>query len=190
MKKIKINALREGDKSSVFTKQRRHQVVLGNGQTVYFKDLKRAKAYITATNEFLNQKLYEINALYIDVFTEYRKAWFYFFDIYDRRMHIVSDNNVLQEIHLIENKMTIMVARAHFTNGPFIVWNGFRLMLESMENICNTLIYLYKQKKHYSEAHQVRAILSRINIMYKELERYGAKSPPVHAAGSAHHHTG
>ena len=148
MKKIRIEKIKTGDKSAVYTKQKRHCVYLGNRVSVYFSDMKKAKAFLVQTNEFLNQKLYEINSLYIEVFTEYRKAWFYFFDIYDRSLHIVSENKILMDIGAIEKKMSLMVARSHFPNGSTIVHQGFSYIIDVLMDITDTLILLYKQKKH------------------------------------------
>jgi len=127
----------------------------------------------------LNQKLFELNALYIDLFTEYRKSWFYFFNIYDKKMHLAGDNHVLREISVIENKMTLMVARAHFGNGPSIVWQGFRVIIDSMKNITTTLSGLYKNKKFYAQSHQIRAIEARIMILENQLNEYGKESKPA-----------
>jgi hypothetical protein len=179
MKKIVIKNLTKSDKSSVHTRQRKHCVFLGNDSSVYFSDMKKAKAFLVATNEFLNQKLFELNALYIDLFTEYRKSWFYFFNIYDRKMHITGENNVLMEISTIEKKMTLMVARAHFENGSSIVWHGFRVIISSMKNITGSLSYLYKTKKFYAQSHQIRAIEARIIILENQLNEWGSDLKPT-----------
>jgi hypothetical protein len=173
MKKIKIKNLHDGDKSSHYTERKKHTVFLGNNVTVYFSDRKKAEAFLVETNKFLNLKLFELNALYIDLFIEYRKAWFYFFNIYDRNMHVNGSNLVIREIETIEKKMTLMVARSHFGNGSSIVWQGFKIILESMDNIAGSLIELYKTKKHYAEAHQIRVIEERTGNLRKQLEMWG-----------------
>jgi hypothetical protein len=173
MKKIAIRTITKADKSSIHTKQRKHSIFLGNEVTIYFSDKKKAAAFLVATNLFLNQKLFELNALYIDLFTEYRKSWFYFFNIYDKKMHLSGDNQVLREISVIENKMTLMVARAHFNNGSSIVWQGFRVIIDSMKTITATLSHLYKTKKFYAQSHQIRAIEARINILERQLKEWG-----------------
>jgi hypothetical protein len=173
MKKIVLKTITKSDKSSIHTAQRKHSIFLGNEVTIYFSDKKKAAAFLVATNQFLTQKLFELNALYIDLFTEYRKSWFYFFNIYDQKMHLASDNNVLQEIAAIERKMTLMVARAHFGNGSSIVWQGFRVIIDSMKNITVTLSHLYKSKKFYAQSHQIRAIEARIKILETQLSVWG-----------------
>lgn len=177
MKKIQLTNVKFADKQARLIKQRKHCVYLGNGVSVYFTDLKAAKSFLVKTNQFLNQKLFELNSLYIDLFTEYRKAWFYFFNVYDRKLHRNSENFVLIEIQTIEKKMTLMVARAHFDNGSTIVFQGFRIILSSMETITETLIDLYKAKKHYAEAHQIRAIQSRIEILKAQINEFGKDMP-------------
>jgi hypothetical protein len=173
MKKIILRNVHKADKSSIFTKQKKHCVFLGNQVNIYFSDLKKAKAYVVETNEFLNQKLFEVNALYIDVFSAYRKSWFYFFNVYDKNMHFSGNNQVVRELETIEKKMTLMVARSHFENGSFIIWQGFNVVLESLKTIIQALNLLYKQKKHYAEARQMQTIESRIKMIEDQLNQWG-----------------
>jgi hypothetical protein len=173
MKKIALENVKRADKTSIFTEQKKHLVYLGNGTNLYFSDLKKAKAFVVETNEFLNQKLFEVNSLYIEVFAAYRKSWFYFYNVYDKNMHINGNAQIIRELELIENKMQVVVGRAKFVNGSFIVWNGFTLILESLTTIVSAIRLLYKQKKYYSEARQIQAIESRIKMIIHEFKKWG-----------------
>jgi len=173
MRKIRIENLTKADKSNHITKQRKHQVFLGNNVTVYFSDMKKAKAFLTVTNYFLNRKLFEINALYIDIFTEYRKAWFYSSGEYDRQMHFINDNFVFRDIEIIDRKFSLMVSRSHFENGSSIVWHGMYIIIECCESTIGKLTDLYKAKKHYAEAHQLNVIAERLGILKLQLDEYG-----------------
>ncbi len=173
MKKIKLQNISLKDKSSIFTKRKMYSVFLGNDIDVFFTDLKDAKAFLVATNEFLNQKLYELNALYMELFCEYRKAWFYFFNIIDSRIQNIGVTGVFREFEIIEKKITLMAARSGYQNGSSIVWHSFKISTESLQIISNSLISMYKSKKHYSEAYQVRVINERIKTLSDQLESWG-----------------
>jgi hypothetical protein len=174
MKKIQINKIVRKDSQSIFTKQKKmHGVFLGNNVMAYFRDHKEAAAFLTATNRFLNIKLYELNTLYCDIFVEYRKAWFYFFNIADSRMQSIGVTGVFRELEIIEHKITFMVARGGYENGSTIVWHSFRIALESMQQISESLISMYKEKRFYNDAYQIRVILERVKALQDQLESWG-----------------
>lgn len=173
MKKITLNAVHAKDMNSIFTADRKHNVLLGNNVIVFFKDKKKALAFLVATNDFLNAKLYELNSLYIDVFSEYRKTWFNFFNPTDSRMKNLGPSDLFNELETVEKKINFIVARAGYANGPFIVWQGFRVSIDSLNKVIKVLAEISQDKKRYSEAHQLRVIQSRIKILSNELDAWG-----------------
>ena len=57
MKKIKINAYLSPDKTSVRTKQRLHNIVLGNSVTICFTNKRNLTKFLYETNLFLDIKV-------------------------------------------------------------------------------------------------------------------------------------
>ena len=72
MKKINITSITKADYSSHLTKLRTHCVSLGNGSINYFSNINKAKEFLAKTNRFLNERLFDLNELYIDVHTHFQ----------------------------------------------------------------------------------------------------------------------
>lgn len=139
MKKIKLVNIIQADKSAVYIKYKSHSVALGNGVTVYFSDYKGALSFLAETNNFLNQKLFEVNQVYADLFVEYRRAWFY--------AGSELDLSLFGTLESIEKQFSLMISRAHFQNGNYFVFKYFFNIIESLNNICNEISALYRRKK-------------------------------------------
>ncbi len=78
MKKISIDKLTRADKFSIRTRDHYHTVSLRNNIRAYFTSIVKARKFLSDTNNFLNQKLHEINDIYAEVSSIYTRLWFLF----------------------------------------------------------------------------------------------------------------
>jgi len=168
MKKIKIKNVVRADKSAIHTKLRKHSVYLGNGVTRYFADRKKADRFLSETNRFLNEKIFEVNMLYVDVFSEYRRVWFV---IMGKRDELCAESMVAQ-LHQVERTFNLMINRAGFTNGNHFVFKYFIDILNILTSICESIAGIYRSKKNYPDAHHIAVIEKRIDGVRKQIEGY------------------
>jgi hypothetical protein len=170
MKKIKLRMIVPADRSAVLIKNRKHCVYLGNGVSRYFTDKKQAERFLAETNRFLNEKIFEINQLYIDMFGEYRRAWFSFSG---QRNEAMIQMNMVAHLNQIERTMDLIISRCGFTNGNHFVFKHLTDVLKIMGSLCRQIADLRHAKKQYSESHQVKVIVRRIEVAVKDVEEYG-----------------
>jgi hypothetical protein len=78
MKLVKISTYTEPKPDSIRTDDSFYWVRLGNCKRVKFKSRRNAVAFLSETSEFLLEQLVELNFLYDESFTEYRRTWFHF----------------------------------------------------------------------------------------------------------------
>ena len=63
--------------SSVYTKDKFYNIVLGNGASIRFKDKKKIVFWLTHVNNNLTEALQELIIIYTDLFREYWQLWYY-----------------------------------------------------------------------------------------------------------------
>ena len=62
-----------------FRKQGNNYIVsLGNGTVHSFTSQRKAQDYLSKTNKFLTVQLFEAHTVYMDLWQEYQRCWFYF----------------------------------------------------------------------------------------------------------------
>ena len=75
MKKVTLRNYSTKDKGSIYTRDHKNCVSLGNGASVSFTSEKQCRAFIVLVNKELNVLIDDLNLLYIDLFREYRFIW-------------------------------------------------------------------------------------------------------------------
>jgi len=143
-------------------------VFLGSGATVYFKNLKHARAYLVATNKFLTLKLFDINQLYIETFAAYRLAWF------DMRDNL---GVVTREFNLIDQRFNKVTNLGRGPNDNAWVFKDLLLVCEGLETCIFELDKTHRQRNNFSAVWHNNTLLNRIEIIKNELNNYGKDMP-------------
>jgi len=168
MKKIEINNITFADKSSYWTKRRRHSVALGNGITVYFTNINNAKQFLAKTNRFLNDRMFELNQLLIDVFREYRLAWFHL----KKESELISHSLITSES--IFNRLVKLNYSANYNMYTFIDLKKIvNLLLQSIDE----MRIMYRRKKYYVQLAYLGVIEKRLKQLDKAVAEYGGINP-------------
>lgn len=165
MKKISINSLTRSTKSSIYTKEKKHSVALGNGKVFHINNIINAKQFLAETNRFLNLKLHEINDLYIDLNTHANSMWFSMDDRQDRAF--------LSDIEVFMNSRRLAVERGHFANGNHFIFRHLENCLNSLIRIAIALNKVLKKTGRASETYRIRSIEDRIHRIKYEINKYG-----------------
>jgi hypothetical protein len=157
-------------KSSHYTKQRMYSVWLGNGAKRYFSNLKDAKAFITETNRFLNDRLHELNYQYGVIFTEYRKVWFYLSDNYETRKF---EKKIIECFAFIDKFFIQAGTRSGTINGNYFVFNYLFGICEHLVIIIDEIINVLKQRRYSAEEKRVDTFKRQIVFIRSELDGFG-----------------
>lgn len=170
MKKIKLENYTDPKPGSIFVRDKSYWVWLGNGVKRSFSNRKHAEAFLVATNRFLNQKVFELNRLYVEVFAEYRRLWFYF----DKSQTVIN-NRIEANLEWTNKKFNLMIDISSHINGNFTSFQNMRVIIDNLRDIVNELMTLQKQKNNWVEKYNLAVIAARLDELEKALNDYEAK---------------
>lgn len=175
MKKINIETISDGDKSSIRTNNRKHRVFLHSDLTLSFDDHKKAKIFLVGVSDFLTFKLFELNEIYIELFTHYRRAWFY--------IDNTQDKNILTETRTIDHSFKLCFERSNWQNGSHYVFNWIRSICESFQSIIRIIESMQIKRGNYAENRIMKALSKRIEYILNEIFSYGQPNKTYQANG-------
>ena len=158
MKRIIINHITGNDKSSIHSGFRTWNVAMGNGLTLRFKNEVYAKSFMVKASEDLSFQLIVLNEIYMDLFAEFRRNWFYF-NLTQELLR--SEQRIKNAFELFEHQTHLAVSRCEFANGNHFV---FRYMYQS----CKALIEV---SEILSNFHVYRRNFSHAKILNVHKER-------------------
>ena len=169
MKKITLNHIQLADKSSIRLSQKAYTICLGNGNIIRLSNKKEAEAILAEINRDLNFYLVMLNTIYIDVYTHYRKLWFYF----NNRNGVEQERDLNSNFSYLDRDFELMVTRSHYENGNQFVFKNFFTACEYLETNIKILQAVELARGGYAEIRMLRVILTRIEFLRDELGSMG-----------------
>jgi len=169
MKAAKIERFDEKNKNSILTRDHSFRVVLGNNSTNTFSNRKHLTKFLAETNEFLKTKLFELNKIYIEVFTEYRKMWFYF----DNEQREIIAMRFDEDLQFINKSFTLIIDRSGWENGNWMVFKHLGNIITMFEGILREMIDVQRTKSNYVEKRNLEVVASRLEYLKKTIEDWG-----------------
>ena len=167
MRKIKVTKIVPKKSKSVYTRDLRHQLNIGNGYTVYFENAKDCAAYAVELDEFLNLKALELNEIYIDLWSNYRKYCLIYatFFLHDRKikMHILN----------LDRDFEKLITRTRGPNGHHFCFNIFNSIIVDLRAFAEYLIDAIKTARLGMLWHLFDIILARLDAYSESLKNYG-----------------
>lgn len=170
MKKINIKSITKADKTSHLTRQRTHCISLGNGSINYFSNITKAKEFLAKTNRFLNERLFDLNELYIDVHTHFQRNWFYFNN--DSQNIRGLEHSCYKNFELIQDCMNLVCTHSHYTNGNHFT---FKHLNEIQDCLINTVVIIKKihvLRDNYAESRCMDVLIRRIKYIKTLINNY------------------
>lgn len=177
MKSIKLKNIGFPDKESVFTDQRLYSVNLGNGIKRQFANKTHAKAFLAEVSRYLTYKLHECSELYIDVFTYWRRAWFYFdhnryTGSHDYNKWYKLERSCKDQIEIISEVMDRIYIGHVGENGNYFVFNNFYTVLDAMEKLVRNINAIYENKGNYGTIYELEILNRKILGCRRTIETY------------------
>jgi hypothetical protein len=172
MRHINIEHFRPADKSSFLTIQKRHNVALGNGLNLLFTNVNEVKSFLAKTNKFLNAKLFDLNELYIETFTNYQRQWFFMGNSSEMEHQ---ERRILYNFRIVSRNMEMMVRRSAFENGNQFVFLQFINSINSLILVIEILKDIQKARYNYLENNYLNTIEERCRTLNDQLTNYGFK---------------
>lgn len=164
MKKINIKTIYKADKHSIRTKLKSHCVFLHNEISIYFTDIKDAKSFLVKTNDFLNDKLWELNEISIELYSHFKRSWFY--------LGHSEESSIRTSIRMIDENMKLIISRSSWENGPPYTWKWMDGIMNDQLSIAEVINELNKRRGNYAEIRVINTLIARILFVKKQMEKY------------------
>ena len=170
MREIKLFKIELPNKSSVYIEQRTYRIWLGNETRRSFSNIKEAKHFLTETNRFLNEKLFELNYLYTVAFSEYRKVWFYLSDNYQTKR---IEDKINECFAFMDKMFTNAGTRSETINGNYFVFNYLFAICEQLMMVFDKLIEVHVHRNYFADIKTVSSFKVRVETILKEIKDFG-----------------
>ena len=166
MKKVKVTNLTYPVKNSIYVKEKKYWVALGNKVRVSFTNRKNALAFIAQTNRFLNEKTFELNKIYVDIFSEYRRIWFYFDSKNARLM------NFEQQIGFLEKRFDLLIDTSSYEDGNYNAFFHIRGIVYLLQEMLTQMQRVMAGKNNYAEKYNLGIYLRRLDDLLQAVNDY------------------
>jgi hypothetical protein len=166
MKKIKVNRIDELNKKYVVT--------LGNGSQHHFNSIRKAEAFQNKTNKFLTELLYQVNQLYSDLFQVYRQCWGYFTPTESTHnfKYFSSGDKIKKDFENIDSLLTALTENQHRKTSYYRVYADFRIIHESIINICTSLNNVIQSKSITFLNIRINQFITNANHLNNSIQNY------------------
>ena len=174
MKGIKLQQFTTPNKESVYIKDKKYCVHLGNGYEGYFGSNEAVVSFLHETNSFLNHKLHDLNFIFIEAFSLYRIAWFYL--DHNKRTKKINlsgiDDRVKRNISGIEHGFVMLTTRSHFHNGNYLSFKHFNNISTNLTEMLKDINLLFTQKGHTDRIYKIRQLTEQITAIKKQINTW------------------
>lgn len=160
MKKVNITKITAPEQKSIYTERKKYGVYLGNNLKASFSNEKKAKQLLTNVNKALNFALVDLNIIYIELFNEWRRAWFSLPDQIENSFTIISKNFRLS----VSN---------NYENGNFYPFLHINSICMEALGVCGKLKEYYINNKEYISANIIKSLEKRINFIISQIDQAG-----------------
>ncbi|MFT3885581.1 MAG: hypothetical protein QM724_09160 [Flavobacteriales bacterium] len=149
-------------------------MLLGNHKRVLFRSRRHARAFQADAERFLNECLFEVNALLIDAFSELRNAWFLFrnHNRINARLKQI-DDTTRTHIQDAWRSMDLAVDQVFGANGVFMAWKHVASATASLQALALLLRDFHVARNRAVERARMELLIRRCNTIAEALRHYG-----------------
>jgi hypothetical protein len=172
MKVIQYTTVSLPQKEHFTQKSQYYGVSLGNGFSCQFTSKRDADKFAVSTKSFLTDCLIELNELYIDVWTDYRRNWFYFTGRTTeshKAMHKV-ESEIINSLQAVEN----CFGKIERTTDNFTPWRLISKAISSVLDIIDHLFLVRKKRNEYVERKNLEILRKRAHSLIYSMSDYGS----------------
>ena len=171
MKKIALHRITPPNKESNYTIDNRYTIHFGFDMIFHFKNEVKAKKFLSDTNLLLNNTVFELNIVYIDIWVVYRKLLLLHYD------YFVRDYTVVTKIAEIEKTFALILGRNSWANGNVFTYKWINTVIILLENCIEALCVMLKKKNKYDDINYLKVYDNRLVYIESKLTNWGADLP-------------
>jgi hypothetical protein len=164
MRKTHLHTITDPKPGSIYTRDKKYWIWLGNGIKCSFSNKKQAVSFLANLSKLVNEKLFELNLIYIDIFAEYRRLWFYF-DVEQLRQ------SPDEQLHYI-NKNFDMLANTRWQQSNIGAFNRLRNLIDDLKQLTQLVIEVAIKKNDYAVKNFLNVHVRRMDAMKASIETF------------------
>jgi hypothetical protein len=164
MKKIDLFMIQLPNKQSHYIIDKKYRIFLGNDCKVAFDNIKAAQQFLSETNLFLTQTLHELNDIYIQAFSMFRRYWFHF-----QR----DTDNITDIIILIDKTFLLAVNRCHSPNSNYFIFNHLFSIIKNLSELLSLTYKVVQSKWLATDINLMNVYQLQLKRAYERIENWG-----------------
>lgn len=163
MKKIKLTNYSKPTPGTNRAQEKLYTALLGNNVRLTASNQKDILKLLAAVSAQLTELIIATNTLYISVFTEYRRLYFYL----DRK------NKIADMLLQIEKSFNLLFDRQAFENGNYFTLVHMASILSSLQSICGELLKLSEKRNFTMISRQIDQLYNQAAALSDQLADVG-----------------
>ncbi|HYD20009.1 MAG TPA: hypothetical protein VEB40_00940 [Flavipsychrobacter sp.] len=159
-----------------FTHQEgKYRVHLGNGTTHSFSSKRKLVAFLNQTNKFLTTQLFEVHGIYMAVWQEYQRSWFYFGweDNKQYTLHYLDQRKCEESLQGCEQAFVMAWKRHDWANGTHSAFMHMEVAIDCCKEVVGILLHLHRKRSSTVEIYRLNALLKQLVLASSTLSAYG-----------------
>ena len=167
----------------------RYRVHLGNGTTHTFSSKRKLLAFLNQTNKFLSTQLFEVHGVYMSVWQEYQRAWFYFGWENNKQwtLHYLDQKKCDENLQSCEQAITLAWQRHTWDNGNHSAFKHLNVAIECLKEVTHILQRLHKRRSSTVEIYRLNALFKQLLHASATINAYGQLDATHHIQYSVSH---
>lgn len=163
MKSIKITNIISENSS-----KHKYKIILGNSIEAKFTNTKKAESFLTSVNKNLNEKLRNLNSIYITIYSDFRANWLYYDDY--RWTQAIEIQNLSKEV---EEIFDLIIDTSTTENGGITVFEQLHDIIERLLSIIEIHKTLLKDRSNFAAASFISLQEKNIQAIKVDLNTVG-----------------
>lgn len=166
MKKIVLKRFEQKDGS--------YQVRLGNGTVHSFPSKRLLFQFLTRTNKFLTSRAFDIHAIYMELWQEYQRCWFYFGSgqNYKWSLHFLDYKRCKEELEACEDHILRAIGQSDWDSGNHYSFHSLNTAISCQKGVIKTIIPLFKSRSQTAELYRMNCLLERLLSAESKIHHY------------------
>lgn len=159
-----------------------YQVNLGNGTVHVFPSLRLAKAFLNKTNQFLTERAFAIHSIYMALWQEYQRVWFYygFGSKYSYTSHTLDQKKCADELQSAESAILMAFNASDATNGSHISFRQLRIAITCLKASIKILMPLFRLRSQTADLYRLENYFAQLIDIENKLNSYAQLQATAH----------
>lgn len=153
-----------------------YTVSLGNGSVHTFPSKRKASDYLNKTNKFLTTQLFEVHGIYMGLWQEFQRAWFYFGYGSQKgkwTMHELSKQRCEEALKECEERISNSVDKSDYDNWNHFTFQNIRVAINHLKIAVKILMPLHQKRSQTADVYRLNSFINRLVEIENKINAYG-----------------